>query len=236
LIWKIHGKRLDGWTNDDFPSLAVRNDPKSLHIAGKPVDKVDYNDDQKLRYYIRDSATDIDYTGSIMPPPAAVAGTYMGPGGKPIKVAPLTDEDRRTLVRWIDLGCPIDLDPNYNPAAPASRSLGWMGDDLRPTLAVTSPKAGANPPLDRILIGMHDAYTGLDLDSLQVTADFPVAGAAPGQNLADKFKRTAPGVWELKLPQPITALPRSMLSVSVKDRQGNVSRVERSFSVGTAGD
>src|SRR5262249_55777905 len=22
LIWKVYGKRLDGWTNDDFPSLA----------------------------------------------------------------------------------------------------------------------------------------------------------------------------------------------------------------------
>ena len=51
-----------------------------------------------------------------MPPPEAVAGTYVGPDGKKIKVAPLTDEDRRTLVRWIDLGCPIDLD--YDPANP----------------------------------------------------------------------------------------------------------------------
>ena len=47
-----------------------------------------------------------------MPPPEAVAGTYAGPNGKKIKVAPLSDEDRLTLVRWIDLGCPIDLDYN----------------------------------------------------------------------------------------------------------------------------
>ena len=31
------------------------------------------------------------------------------------KVQPLTDEDRRTICRWIDLGCPIDLD--YDAAA-----------------------------------------------------------------------------------------------------------------------
>ena len=55
-----------------------------------------------------------------MPPPEAVAGTYVGPDGKKIKVAPLTDEDRLTIVRWIDLGCPIDLD--YDPANPRARA------------------------------------------------------------------------------------------------------------------
>src|SRR5262249_39866602 len=64
LVWKIHGKRLDGWTNDDFPSLAVRSDPKSLHIGGKPVPNVNYDDPQKLAYWIRDNVIDIDYTGS----------------------------------------------------------------------------------------------------------------------------------------------------------------------------
>ena len=44
-----------------------------------------------------------------MPPPEAVAGTYTGLDGKKIKVAALSDEDRLTLVRWVDLGCPIDL-------------------------------------------------------------------------------------------------------------------------------
>ena len=52
-----------------------------------------------------------------MPPPEAVAGTYEGPDGKKIKVAPLTDEDRRTIFRWIDLGCPVDLD--FDPKEPA---------------------------------------------------------------------------------------------------------------------
>ena len=46
-------------------------------------------------------------------------------GGDEIKVAPLTDEDRRTLVRWIDLGCPIDTD--YDPKSPEKRGFGWMG-------------------------------------------------------------------------------------------------------------
>jgi hypothetical protein len=231
LVWKIYGRRLDGWTNDDFPSLTNPADPKSLHLGGKRVPGVDYEDEQKLRYWIRDNKVDIDYLGSPMPPPEAVAGTFQGPDGKKVKVEPLTDEDRRTIARWIDLGCPIDLDPNYDPKKPDSRSLGWMGDDLRPTLTVTYPERGSNPPLTRILVGMADAYTGLDLDSFRVTTDFAVDGIAAGDNLASKFKPTTSGVWELKLVQPLVDLPRGKLTVSVKDRQGNLSKIERTFSV-----
>jgi hypothetical protein len=231
LVWKIYGKRMDGWTNDDFPSLAVRGDPKSLHIGGKPVPGVNYDDAQKLAYWIRDNVIDLDYTGSAMPPPEAVAGTYKGPDGKPIKVAPLSDEDRRTIVRWIDLGCPIDLDPQYDPKDPNSRSFGWMGDDQRPTLTMIYPAAGRNAPLSRILVGMADAYTGLDMTSFQVTADFAIDGVPAGQDLASKFKALSEGRWELKLTTPIAELPKGKLTVSVKDRQGNVSRIERTFSV-----
>jgi len=231
LVWKVHGRRTDGWTNDDFPSLAVRGDAKSLHIGGQPVPKVDYADAQKLAYWIRDNVVDNDYVGTQMPPPAAVAGTAKGPDGKPVKVPALTDEDKRTLVRWIDLGCPIDLDPAYNPADPKARSLGWLGDDQRPTLTVTYPQAGVNPPLSRLLVGMADAYTGIDPASFQVTADFALDGVAAGQDLASKFKVKSAGVWELPLATPLKGLPRGKLTVSVKDRQGNVTRLERTFSV-----
>ena len=143
---------------------------------------------------------------------------------------PLTDEDRLTLVRWIDLGCPIDLD--YDPANPERRGYGWMLDDKRPTLTLTYPQAGANAALTRLLVGMYDAYTGLDMDTFSVTADFALAETTAGDNLAAKFKPLSPGVWELKLDRPITDLKEGKLTVSVKDRQGNVSVVERTFSVG----
>ncbi|MCE9529733.1 MAG: hypothetical protein K8T89_01120 [Planctomycetes bacterium] len=221
LVWKIFGHRTDGASNDDFPSLTDRNDPKTLHLKGKPIEKLDYNDAQKLAYWIRDNVVDIDYVGSQMPPAEAV---------KAGKVKPLTDEDRRTIVRWIDLGCPIELDPNYNAAKPG-RSLGWFGDDLRPTLTLTYPSAGTNAPLSRILIGMADAYTGLDLESFRVVADFEIDGVPAGQNLAAKFQTKTQGVWEWKLAKPLGQLPNGKLTVMVKDRQGNTSRIDRNFAV-----
>jgi hypothetical protein len=120
LVWKVHGWRTDGWTNDEFPSLTVPGDPKSLRWKGKPIEKLNYDNPGELQRYIRDNdnVIDTDYTGDPMPPPDAVAGTAKGPDGRAVKLPPLTDEDRRTIVRWIDLGCPIDLDPRYNPADP----------------------------------------------------------------------------------------------------------------------
>jgi hypothetical protein len=155
-----------------------------------------------------------------MPPPDAV---------KAGKVKPLTDEDRLTLVRWIDLGCPIDLD--YDAKNPAERGYGWMLDDTRPTLTLTSPQIGANPPLSRILVGMHDYNTGLDVESFAVVADFAIDGTEPGENLAKKFKALPDGRWELRLEKPVAELPKGKLTVSVKDKQGNVTRIDRTFSV-----
>jgi hypothetical protein len=231
LIWKVYGRRTDGRKNDDFPTLTVPGDPKSISRRGKPIEKLNYDDPAALRRYIRDHVLDNHFTGSIMPPPESLNGTYLGPDGKAVKVPALTDEDRRTLVRWIDLGCPIDLDPAYNPSNPKSRSYGWMGDDQRPTLTLTYPSPGPNPPLTRILIGMQDAYSGLDMASFRVVADFRLAGIAPGKNLAALFKPMEQGIWELSLDEPITSLTNGTLTVSVCDRQGNLSRIDRAFSV-----
>jgi hypothetical protein len=208
LTWKVFGRR-----TDSFPEKLVRG-AESDHAGHLARGGLPYS----------------PFKGSIMPPPKAVAGTYVGPDGKKIKVAPLTDEDRRTLVRWIDLGCPIDHD--FDPRHPDRRGKGWMLDDQRPTLTLTYPRAGVNPPLTRVLVGMHDYNSGLDMSSFQVVADFSLAGAAARENLAKNFKPKSDGVWELALTRPLANLGKGKLTVSVKDRQGNISRIERTISVG----
>ena len=60
-----------------------------------------------------------------------------------------------------DIGCRIDRDVKS----------GWLLDEGRPTLTLTYPQAGANSKPDRILIGMHDYGTGLDMPTFKVTAD-----------------------------------------------------------------
>jgi len=133
-------------------------------------------------------------------------------------------------VRWIDLGCPIDLD--YDAANPTERGYGWMLDDNRPTLTLTYPQPNANESLARILVGMHDYDTGLDVKSFTVSADFAIDGVKPGENLASRFKSASQGVWEYRLTQPINALERGVLTVAVRDRQGNWTRIVRTIMVG----
>jgi lysophospholipase L1-like esterase len=207
LIWMVYGKRLDGFRNEDIPSP-----------------RLDYEDDKNVLEWChqgKKAMWDVDFTGHAMPPPDAVAGKEKGPDGRPVKVAPLSDEDRLTLARWVDIGCPIDRDPER----------GWLLDEGRPTLTLTYPQAGANAGLDRILVGMHDYGTGLDMASFKVTADFAVDGGKPGENLAPRFREAAAGIWELRLKSPPESLPRAKLHVEVRDRQGNTTRVERSFSL-----
>ncbi|HTK77296.1 MAG TPA: hypothetical protein VL371_18675, partial [Gemmataceae bacterium] len=221
LVWKVYGRRTDGWTNDDFPSETVPGDPASMMWRGLPVADTPRNRNR----------ADLDYNGHSCPPPeAAASGACAAPDGSSVKVEPLTDEDRRTLVRWIDLGCPIDLD--YDPARPERRGYGWACDDQRPTLTLAYPTAGRNERLTRIVVGVCDAYSGLDERSLSVTADFPVDGAARGTDLAARFRPSGRGTWELKLSAPVDALATGTLSVSIRDRQGNVARLVRTFSVG----
>ena len=202
-MWKLYGRRLDGFVNDDHPSEDRPGGTRLLH-RGAEIDR------QKNR-----AKYDLDFTGDRMP---------KGEGHA------IADEDRRTIVRWIDLGCPIDLD--YDPANPGKPGFGWMLDDQRPTLTVTLPHRGANAELTRFVIGMYDYGTGLDADTFRVTADFEVNGIAAGENLAGQFRPTAEGVRELRLAKPIGDTRERTLTVSVADRQGNVTRVTRRFTAG----
>jgi hypothetical protein len=220
LVWKVFGRRTDGWDNDDFPYEAVPGDPGSLREHGRPVPDTPPNRER----------SQVGYTGGIMPPPEAVAGTYRGPDGKTIRVAPLSDEDRRTLVRWIDLGCPIDLESD--PARPGWHGGGWQRDEQRPTLTLAAPRAGANAAVTRLVVGMDDYGSGLDLNSFRVYADVPIGGAPAGTNLAPKFRPRAAGVWDWPLAAPLPARPRARLAVWVRDREGNETRIDRTFSVG----
>lgn len=76
---------------------------------------------------------------------------------------------------------------------------------------------------------MHDYGTGLDATSFTVTATVPVNGVAAGENIAPKFTALGGGVYELKLAAPLVG-DKLKLTVSVKDKQGNTTRIDRTFT------
>ncbi len=200
LVWKIFGRRLDGWTNADHPTEAVPGDVNSLPPGAGA------------------NQADLDYTGTIMPPP----------GTDPVLYPPLTEDEKMTIARWIDLGAPIT-----SKQGGVLTSLGWFADELRPVIDVSQPIAGRQGgPLTQIRLGLFDFYSGLDRASLSVQASFTINGHPPRTQLAPYFAESGDHVWTLDLDAPLTALPRNVLMVSVKDLSGNLHTVTRSFAVG----
>ncbi len=202
LTWKIFGQRLDGWSNADHPTETVPGDPSTLP-AGATANEAD-----------------LDYTGTIMPPP-----------GSPYP--PLSEEEKRTFARWIDLGCPINIGEESGNGA-----FGWFLDDLRPTLAVSLPRPGLNTaPVSLLRFGLADANSGVDLSTLSVSADFVVEGRPPGSELADLAVAVGDpeeGIFGIFLSQPLPNLSQAILRAEVRDFQGNVTRVSRNFATAVA--
>ncbi|SPF43833.1 exported hypothetical protein [Candidatus Sulfopaludibacter sp. SbA4] len=198
LAWKVFGQRLDGWTNADHPTESTPGVASTLPPGSDP------------------NMADIDYLGTIMPPPNS-------------GVPPLSDDEKLTIARWIDLGAPITEqgDPTYK---------GYFADEIKPTVALSSPRSGLSAgPLVSISIGMFDAYSGINASSLSVTTNFPVNGLAAGTELGASFTQTGPSIWTLALGMPVTSLPSGHIVVRVKDNGGNYTTVDRWFSIGTSG-
>lgn len=199
LIWKIFGQRLDGWTNADHPTESVPGDPATLPTGANP------------------SLADLDFTGTIMPPP----------GSAP----PLTMDEKMLFARWVDLGCPINVGEGTN-----NEDYGWFLDDVRPALAVSSPRPGLNAgPLTLIRIGVADAYTGIAPGSLSIKADFAVNGRAAGNELVDLTQAAGEGIYTMNLTPPLADVNDAHLYVQVADGQGNITRVTQKFAVGQGG-
>jgi hypothetical protein len=198
LMWKILGRRLDGWSNDDHLTETSPGDPSTFPIDADP------------------NSADLDFTGTIMPPPGSGI-----PG--------LSDDEKMTFARWIDLGCPIDVgtgdDANY----------GWFLDEMRPTVTVSSPRQNRNStPLSELRVGFADADSGLDPTTYSVTADFPVNGQAAGSELSGLGTFVAPGVLSIPLQARLWNLATQYVTASVADLQGNTNTVVVRFWVDTS--
>ncbi len=82
---------------------------------------------------------------------------------------------------------------------------------------------------------MADSYSGLDLTTLSVTATVAINGRAAGAELSDLAQAVGDGIYEIALSSPITQIDEAHLFVEVKDKQGNVTRVNVKFSVEAGG-
>jgi len=219
LVWKIYGKRLDGFRDEDFAHQTRPGDVKSMVWKGRPFDLA--TDFPKNR-----SAVDLAFTGSEMPPREAVEGEAETPDGRKIHVPPLSDEDRRTIVRWIDLGCPIDLTDSSDRR---KQNVGWFADDAPPIVALAELPPAGSSSRGAVALGFTDYESGVDEKALRVTADCKINGAPAGTDLSSQFVRQPDGARILSL-QDVDASPTGIhMTAVVVDRAGNKTVRERTI-------
>jgi hypothetical protein len=192
LIWALYGARLDGVDNEAFPYQKVPGDDTSWSYLGKPV--------QSLNTGFYKDYSHIAYLGDGTPADG------------------FSEDERMMVSRWVDLGCPIELQPG-----------GWHDDTQRPTVALR-PAEGVHDNVSRLILGLHDIHSGLNLATLSVKASVALDGARAGSQLASKFRPVGDGRWVWEFRRPLGALPKVRISVRIADNVGNEAERTVTFS------
>lgn len=126
----------------------------------------------------------------------------------------LTDLEKRTIARWIDLGAPIDF-PALNMAG--QDGFRYTDDYQLPVINIHSPAIGANTETTAI-IGFADAMSGINWESI-VLSVYPVDNAANSISI-DEFTKSEKSVVTFNLP----TLPTDknyVLKAEIADLAGN---------------
>jgi hypothetical protein len=88
----------------------------------------------------------------------------------------ITDTEKRTLARWVDLGSPVDMD--------FADGFAYTDDNGLPLIDVHRPHRGGGNDSGNLIVGFHDAKSGVDLTS----ATYRVYEAALTQTQIDAVR------------------------------------------------
>ena len=161
---------------------------------------------------------DLDYTGEIMPPVNSGLS--------------LTWEEKMKIVRWIDLGAPIDL-TGINSQLNLKSYAGFLEDDLRPTLSLTPSvgKAVTDRKLSRFVIGAYDLESGLNPATLSLTLDRAVGSLPAGTNLAANATISNAGIATIILPVAIDLVNGAVTAtLEISDKAGHKTQIVRTYA------
>jgi uncharacterized protein (TIGR03437 family) len=161
---------------------------------------------------------DLDYKGEQMPPPSSGIT--------------LTWDERMKIVRWIDLGCPIDLTAT-NLSVGWKSYAGFLEDDLRPTLSLVPSVAQATKDrkLTRLVLGAYDLESGINPASLSVKLDRAVGNIPAGANLAANTTITNGGTVVINLPASLDLVIGAVtVTAEIRDQAGHTTWITRTYS------
>ena len=126
----------------------------------------------------------------------------------------MSDKDKRTIARWVDLGSPIDLEH--------AEGFAYTDDNQLPVIALTMPT------VNEIQVSANDLHSGVDWDS--VTFQYKVLNNAKSKKadfktlkVSQGYKTSNPNIFRFNIiEKQINKLSDAIIVVSIKDKTGNV--------------
>ena len=130
----------------------------------------------------------------------------------------ITDEEKRTIARWVDLGSPIDF--------PQTDGVGYTDDYQLPVVNIYTPQLGGNSGA-QLKVGFNDAKSGIDWNTLKVkyyeigsaeqTVTIDVVSDVDAKDILTKNLALGSGEY--------------VITVSVNDKAGNTGIASRRFKI-----
>lgn len=126
----------------------------------------------------------------------------------------LTDTEKRTFARWVDMGVPIDF--------PVTSGFGYTEDSTLPVIQILDPKRGTSPSTGgTITVGLTDAESDIDLATFSARYA-QVTGSTQGSWVAidtTGFTLSSTGLGTITEP-PVS---QYVLEITVDDTAGNTA-------------
>jgi hypothetical protein len=127
---------------------------------------------------------------------------------------PLTDLEKRTFARWVDLGAPIDF-PELS--SHSLKGFRYTDDYQLPVINIEQPKRGVNSGRSAI-IGFADAKSGLNWSSLEMS--YYSADGSQSKQVITTFSRSNGNIVNFDLPD-LADNVNYILKVEILDIAGN---------------
>jgi len=145
----------------------------------------------------------------------------------------ITDIEKRTIARWVDLGGPINF--------PTTDGFGYTDDNQLPTINIYMPTNSENKVKREVKIGFNDAKSGLDWASLKVSYYSVADHLSTYDTNADSVETSleievsksldSKNILTFELPDKILEGIDYIIKVEIKDLAGNRTEVTQRFTV-----
>ncbi len=140
----------------------------------------------------------------------------------------LSDDEKRRISRWVDLGGAIDF--------PVTEGFGYSEDYHLPTVHIASPAAGNNAADSKLVIGFNDVHSGLNEQTIKLSyyAVPQVSADAVANTQIISFSPAAldnNNTMNMELPAGVKNGNEYILQVEISDNAGNTGIASQRFYI-----